>query len=50
LEFFNRIEPNPDRHKGAEKYLFGLHARAGIAKGTDAPGKTTGYLKVGRSF
>jgi hypothetical protein len=31
-------------------YLFGLHARAGIARGIDAPGKTTGYLKIGRAF
>jgi len=31
-------------------YLFGLNARAGIAKGIDAPGRTTAYLRVGRSF
>ena len=31
-------------------YLLGLHARAGLAKGTDALGKTTGYPRVGRSF
>jgi hypothetical protein len=31
-------------------YLFGLHARAGVARGVDALGKTTGYLRVGRSF
>src|SRR6267143_3165685 len=27
-------------------YLLGLHARAGLAKGTGALGKTTGYLRV----
>jgi hypothetical protein len=31
-------------------YLFGLHARVGFAKGLDAPGKSTGYLQIGRSF
>jgi hypothetical protein len=49
----------PDYHRGVGAelmselrfgYLFGLHARAGVAKGIDATGKTTGYLKVGRSF
>jgi hypothetical protein len=49
----------PDYHRGigAELmgelrfgYLFGLHARAGIARGSDPFGKTVGYLRVGRSF
>ena len=49
----------PDYHRGLGLelmselrigYLFGLHARAGIARGIDAPGKTTGYLRVGRAF
>jgi len=31
-------------------YLLGLQARAGIAKGFEAPGGTVGYLRVGRSF
>ena len=31
-------------------YLFGLQARAGIARGIDEPGRTTAYLRVGRSF
>jgi hypothetical protein len=50
---------NPDYHRGfgvelmselRVGYVFGLHARAGIAHGVDEPGKTTGYLRVGRSF
>jgi outer membrane protein assembly factor BamA len=50
---------SPDYHRGfgvelmselRVGYLFGLHARAGIAHGVDEPGKTTGYLRVGRSF
>jgi hypothetical protein len=50
---------SPDYHRGfgAELmselrfgYLFVLQARAGIARGVDEGGKTTGYLKVGRSF
>jgi hypothetical protein len=52
-------DTRPDYHRGFGVelmselrfgYLLGLHARAGIAKGTGALGKTTGYLKVGRSF
>ncbi|MGC2517761.1 MAG: hypothetical protein WA373_01450 [Burkholderiales bacterium] len=31
-------------------YLLGLQVRAGVAKGLDGPGKTIGYLRVGRSF
>jgi len=31
-------------------YLFGLQLRAGVAKGLDGPGKTMGYLRIGRSF
>jgi hypothetical protein len=31
-------------------YLFGIPARLGFAKGLDAPGRSTGYLQVGRSF
>ncbi len=31
-------------------YLLGLQARAGVARGLDGPGKTVGYLRVGRSF
>jgi hypothetical protein len=31
-------------------YLLGLQARAGIARGFEAPGATIGYLQVGRSF
>ena len=31
-------------------YLLGLQARAGIARGFEAPGGTVGYLRVGRSF
>jgi hypothetical protein len=49
----------PEYHRGAGVellseirlgYLFGVHARLGFAKGLDAPGKSTGYLQVGRSF
>jgi outer membrane protein assembly factor BamA len=49
----------PDYHRGFGVevmselrigYLFGIHARAGIARGVDETGKTTGYLRVGRSF
>ena len=49
----------PDYHRGFGVelmselrfgYLFGAQARVGLARGVDAPGKTTGYLKVGRSF
>jgi hypothetical protein len=52
-------DTRPDYHRGVGVelmtelrfgYLFFLHARAGIAKGLDAPGETTGYLRVGRSF
>jgi hypothetical protein len=31
-------------------YLFGLQARAGVARGLDGPGETKWYLRVGRSF
>ena len=31
-------------------YLFGIPARLGFAKGLDAPGRSTGYFQVGRSF
>lgn len=49
----------PDYHRGigAElvteprfDYLFGLQARAGIAKGLDERGSTKIYLRAGRSF
>jgi hypothetical protein len=52
-------DTRPDYHRGVGAelmtelrfgYLFFLHARAGIAKGIDATGETTGYLRVGRSF
>ena len=52
-------DTSPDSHRGVGAelmselrfgYLFVLQARAGIAKGLDAPGRTTGYLRVGRSF
>ena len=31
-------------------YLFGLQARAGVAKGLDATGSTKIYLRAGRAF
>jgi hypothetical protein len=31
-------------------YLFGLQARAGVARGLDGPGETKWYMRVGRSF
>jgi hypothetical protein len=31
-------------------YLFGAEFRRGLAKGRDEGGKTTGYLRLGRSF
>jgi len=31
-------------------YLFGVQLRAGVAKGFEAPGRTVGYLQIGRSF
>jgi hypothetical protein len=31
-------------------YLFGASLRLGLARGTDEGGRTTGYLRVGRSF
>lgn len=49
----------PDYHRGvgielmAELrfgYLFGANLRIGLAEGLDEGGKTTGYLRVGRSF
>jgi hypothetical protein len=50
---------SPDYHRGVGAelmtelrigYLFALQARAGIARGIDDPGRTTGYLRVGRAF
>ena len=50
---------SPDYHRGVGiellselrfGYLFGLQVRAGVAWGLDDPGKTKGYLRVGRSF
>ncbi|HEY7238242.1 MAG TPA: hypothetical protein VH600_03675 [Burkholderiales bacterium] len=50
-------QPDYRRGAGAELmtelrvgYLIGIQARAGIAKGIDEGGRTTGYLRVGRSF
>jgi len=52
-------DTSPDYHRGVGAelmtelrigYLIGLQARAGIARGIDDPGRTTGYLRVGRSF
>ena len=52
-------DASPDYHRGVGAelmtevrigYLIGLQARAGVARGIDAPGRTTGYLRVGRSF
>jgi hypothetical protein len=49
----------PDYHRGigielmAEVrfgYLFGANLRVGLAEGLDEGGKTTGYLRLGRSF
>jgi hypothetical protein len=49
----------PDYHRGVGVelmselrfgYFIGVHARAGIARGIDAPGITTAYLRIGRSF
>lgn len=49
----------PDYHRGVGVelvseprlgYLFGWLARAGVAKGLDAPGSTRAYLRLGRSF
>jgi len=49
----------PDWHRGfgvelmselRAGYLFGADFRLGIAKGRDEGGKTTAYLRVGRSF
>jgi hypothetical protein len=31
-------------------YLLGLQLRAGVAKGFEAPGRTEGYVRLGRSF
>jgi hypothetical protein len=31
-------------------YLFGADLRAGLAEGLDEGGKTTAYLRLGRSF
>ena len=31
-------------------YQYGVQLSAGLARGLDAPGKTVGYLRVGRSF
>lgn len=50
---------SPDYHRGVGLellsevrfgYLFGLRARAGVARGLDGPGETKWYLRVGRSF
>jgi hypothetical protein len=50
---------SPDYHRGVGiellsevrfGYLLGLQVRAGVARGLDDPGKTVGYLRVGRSF
>jgi hypothetical protein len=50
---------SPDYHRGAGAeivseprigYLFAWQARAGVAKGLDAPGSTRIYLRLGRSF
>jgi hypothetical protein len=50
---------SPDYHRGVGiellsevrfGYLLGLQVRAGVARGLDDPGKTMGYLRVGRSF
>ena len=50
---------SPDYHRGfgaellAEPrfgYVFGLQARAGVARGIDEGGSTRWYLRVGRSF
>src|SRR4051812_3728394 len=52
-------DTRPDYHRGVGAelitevrigYLAGLQARAGIARGLDDPGRTTGYLRVGRAF
>jgi hypothetical protein len=52
-------DAEPDYHRGigielmAEVrfgYLFGANLRIGLAEGLDEGGKTTGYLRVGRSF
>ena len=49
----------PDYHRGVGiellsevrfGYLFGLRARAGVARGLDGPGETKAYIRVGRSF
>ena len=49
----------PDYHRGAGLellaeprlgYLFAWQARAGVAKGLDAPGETKAYLELGRAF
>ena len=50
---------SPDYHRGVGLellsevrfgYLFGVRARAGVARGLDGPGETKWYLRVGRSF
>jgi outer membrane protein assembly factor BamA len=50
---------SPDYHRGVGAelmselrigYLFAVQVRAGLARGIDAPGETTGYLRVGRAF
>jgi hypothetical protein len=52
-------DAEPDYHRGigielmAEVrfgYLFGANLRIGLAEGLDESGKTTGYLRAGRSF
>jgi hypothetical protein len=50
---------SPDYHRGVGiellselrfGYLFGLQARAGVARGLDGPGETKWYVRIGRSF
>jgi len=52
-------DTSPDYHRGVGAeliseprfgYLFGLQARAGVAKGLDPTGSTKIYLRFGRAF
>jgi hypothetical protein len=52
-------DAEPDFHRGAGVelmaelrvgYLFGAQLRLGLAEGLDEGGKTTAYLRIGRSF
>lgn len=52
-----RADPDYKRSVGIELmselrfgYLFGVHARLGVARGIDDPGTTRWYLSAGRSF